>query len=863
METLQSGPTPQCPLINTARLKPFRQRVNRLIMTITESGHVSLEVMSQQTTPQDGAVIEIAKELFHVSPDGINIEVYQSSEGVAAIDGCPVQSQPAKVYTYPYMPEKQWRKYQHAYRFVEAIKSRTPKVILVTERAKCKLMENLPCADFQAVFNDGVRVTLTESKISIVDKDGSSLSFDAALVNNHVSSQTIDIVEFARKCHAQCLEIQKSVVLLQARDPSRHLFPITVGSTSAPFQWSPSPREDHTSVTSPLERRESEYHRTLPDGHQLTRSTSSSQLNEYKKPLTNSGYDYNNVSASESCLLKSASDWHLEQRNNSKLFWQESSVRNLSTNDGLCINSSTQCQNTSAQCEGHTQAKDGQICYSSGDSSCSFSWSSDAEILNKSVPGNCCEYVPNSTQVPNFRRHSDQILFVNEQSHNYQYTPEHDPSMISEENIQAKCNTFEPVQHNNALSSSCSTPQVSTPGKSYSTACQNCGNDSYCGETQRSLDNTPNLPYLNQMQANFQTPKKPTNFPHPMPQCYSVDSLRHRKFRESEDKYSLTLGALVDERELKHVRKNLFFEPTLEEPTAKILPISQLQSFRQDAMVVKPTPSLELSCCIAANNEAFTLQENQPGTSKPVDDSNLDKNGASSISGNQTNLNNWVDGMIFPKFSSSPVKRAPVRKVAGLSPYKQSPITVETLKALSDCNGKMFLYGSQVNKESSGQNVVSSNNTSWQSCPEPVCGKSPQKVFLRPSFSHDQGALDHQHPIRNSLDMSVSSYYSDSPSSSPSSGSDPIRQVFVPYTGWASFYATGAVWILYNDGTQLGIKSAESVLIYVDQDGSQKKYKNTDVVPEIVRIKLEKLPMIIDMLMKSPPITATSGTQIF
>lgn len=558
------------------------------------------------------------------------------------------------------------------------------------------------------------------------------------------------------------------------------------------------------------------------DGHQLTRSTSSSQLNEYKKPLTNHGYDYDNVSASESFLLKSASDWHLEQRNNSKLIWQEV--------PGLFINTSSQCQSTtSAQCEGHTQAKDGQTCYSSGDSSCSLSLqslSADAEILHKSVPGYCCEHVPNSTNVPNFRRHSDQILLVKEQSHNCQYTPEHDPPMVSVEN------TFEQVQHTNALTSSCSNPLPCTPGKSYSTTCQNCGDDSYCRETPRSLDNTPNLPYLNQMQANFQTPKKSSNFPQALTQCYSVDSFRHRNFRENQDKYSLTLGALVDERELKHVRKNLFFEPTLEEPTAKILPISQLQSFKQDVMFIKPTPSLELSCCITANNEAFMLQDNQPVASKPVDDSNLD--GASFIPGNETNSNYWVEGMIFQKISSSPVKRAPVRKVACLSPYKQSPKTVETFKALSDCNEIMFSYGSHVSKESNGQNGLSnqssSNNTSWQSCPEvclksgqPVCGKSPQKVLLRPSFSHDQGGLDHPHLIQNSLDMSVSSYYSDSPSSSPSSGSDPIRQVFVPYTGWASFYATGAVWILYNDGTQLGIKSAESVLIYVDQDGSQKK----------------------------------------
>ena len=45
----------------------------------------------------------------------------------------------------------------------------------------------------------------------------------------------------------------------------------------------------------------------------------------------------------------------------------------------------------------------------------------------------------------------------------------------------------------------------------------------------------------------------------------------------------------------------------------------------------------------------------------------------------------------------------------------------------------------------------------------------------------------------------------------------------MPYTGWASVYATGAVWILYNDGTQIGVKATEASVIYIDQDGSRNK----------------------------------------
>lgn len=40
-------------------------------------------------------------------------------------------------------------------RFVRLVSSKTPKVTLYTDRAKCMLMENSPDADFEAVFYHG------------------------------------------------------------------------------------------------------------------------------------------------------------------------------------------------------------------------------------------------------------------------------------------------------------------------------------------------------------------------------------------------------------------------------------------------------------------------------------------------------------------------------------------------------------------------------------------------------------------------------------------------------------------------------------------------------------------------------------
>ena len=51
--------------------------------------------------------------------------------------------------------EKYWKKYQYASKFVQLVKSKTPKVTLYTKYAKVMLMENFPNADLEVCFYDG------------------------------------------------------------------------------------------------------------------------------------------------------------------------------------------------------------------------------------------------------------------------------------------------------------------------------------------------------------------------------------------------------------------------------------------------------------------------------------------------------------------------------------------------------------------------------------------------------------------------------------------------------------------------------------------------------------------------------------
>lgn len=52
--------------------------------------------------------------------------------------------------------EKYWKKYQYAAKFVQLVRTKTPKVTFYTRYAKCMLMENSPPADVEICFYDGM-----------------------------------------------------------------------------------------------------------------------------------------------------------------------------------------------------------------------------------------------------------------------------------------------------------------------------------------------------------------------------------------------------------------------------------------------------------------------------------------------------------------------------------------------------------------------------------------------------------------------------------------------------------------------------------------------------------------------------------
>lgn len=58
-------------------------------------------------------------------------------------------------YTYHDLPTRYWKKYHYLAQFVQLVRSKTPKVTLYSDQAKCMLMENGPNPDFEACFYSG------------------------------------------------------------------------------------------------------------------------------------------------------------------------------------------------------------------------------------------------------------------------------------------------------------------------------------------------------------------------------------------------------------------------------------------------------------------------------------------------------------------------------------------------------------------------------------------------------------------------------------------------------------------------------------------------------------------------------------
>lgn len=234
--TLRSITSP----LTAYRLKPIRQKTKKAVVSILDSEEVCVELLKEHASQ------EYVKEVLQISSDGNMITVYYPNDGrgFTLTDRPPSPTDNTSRYSFDSLPEKYWRKYQYASRFVQLVRSKSPKITYFTRYAKCVLMENSPGADFEVWFYDGAKIHKTEALIHVIEKTGKSYTLKGeSEVNNTLKEEIKLYMYHANEGHRVCLALESIISEEEEKSGSASFFPIIVGrkpsSTSSPQALSP------------------------------------------------------------------------------------------------------------------------------------------------------------------------------------------------------------------------------------------------------------------------------------------------------------------------------------------------------------------------------------------------------------------------------------------------------------------------------------------------------------------------------------------------------------------------------------------------------------------------------------------------
>jgi len=208
-------------------LRPTRQASKNAVLNIMEKNEVVLELIKVKKNQQ------YIMEVIRIESEIDNIIVYQPNGG----KGCLIANRPPPVptekgsfmqFNYKNLPQNYWKKYDLAAKFVKMVRSRTPKITLHVEDAKCILYDTSP--DFEAHFHRGTKFHISkEGTIKITHTDGTSLSLESNSRSTCLSPDIQDMLEKSHKWHNYCLEEEKLREKRQEIYKDIVQFPLTIG----------------------------------------------------------------------------------------------------------------------------------------------------------------------------------------------------------------------------------------------------------------------------------------------------------------------------------------------------------------------------------------------------------------------------------------------------------------------------------------------------------------------------------------------------------------------------------------------------------------------------------------------------------
>ena len=110
--------------LNVRRLRPIRQKTRNVVLSILEDESVCLEFIKSK-----GNAVYVM-EVFRITCDGIKVTSYcpNGKIGVPLTQAPPETLNSAVSYAFSGLPQRLWKKYQYADKFVRLVRMKSPKV---------------------------------------------------------------------------------------------------------------------------------------------------------------------------------------------------------------------------------------------------------------------------------------------------------------------------------------------------------------------------------------------------------------------------------------------------------------------------------------------------------------------------------------------------------------------------------------------------------------------------------------------------------------------------------------------------------------------------------------------------------------
>ncbi|KAL7670997.1 hypothetical protein ACOME3_005912 [Neoechinorhynchus agilis] len=184
---------------NTRRLRPIRVRINNVMMTLNKAGEIVMEFLVEGSDDDQIAITGVMR----ISPDGEKIKVYNPNMLMLSSDNSSALTY--LEYSRQTLPSSNWKQYKMASKFVNRIRSRTQKIKLFTDEAKCVLFESSP--DFEVLYKSGHKLTVTGTSASLSCPNQPDIQINWHRFDESCFSQAIKrLLLLGKNLHNFCLQ---------------------------------------------------------------------------------------------------------------------------------------------------------------------------------------------------------------------------------------------------------------------------------------------------------------------------------------------------------------------------------------------------------------------------------------------------------------------------------------------------------------------------------------------------------------------------------------------------------------------------------------------------------------------------------